>query len=149
MEDGDDDEDDDGRGAEEERRQHHPAEDGDDDEDDEDENEDAEEYDEQNEEDDDDDDEDGDDDEPEESFRVMCDQTDEERREIRQRQRALHKHLMESDDVDVERARAVNNKIFKKVKFTREAVLDGDNLNLIATKASHKMDRMVEVSFFR
>mmetsp|Transcript_4803 Transcript_4803/g.12203 ORF Transcript_4803/g.12203 Transcript_4803/m.12203 type:complete len:401 (+) Transcript_4803:119-1321(+) len=79
-----------------------------------------------------------------ESFKVFSGLTESERRAIRHDQRALQKKLVEGDSVDVEDARGQNNKIFKKVKFTREAVLDSDNLNLIATKASHKMDRLIE-----
>jgi hypothetical protein len=81
----------------------------------------------------------------EEEFQVFCGQTESERRAIRHDQRALQKKLVEGDSVDVEDARGLNNKIFRKVKFTREAVLDSDNLNLIATKASHKMDQLIQV----
>lgn len=75
-------------------------------------------------------------------------QTDEERRSIRRSQRQLFKEMEErAETLGVEEARKRNNKIFKSVKFTREAVLDGDNLTLIATKASQKVDRLVQVRF--
>ena len=75
-------------------------------------------------------------------------QTDEERRSIRRSQRQLFKEMEErGETLGVEEARKRNNKIFKSVKFTREAVLDGDNLTLIATKASQKVDRLVQVRF--
>lgn len=76
---------------------------------------------------------------------VFSGMTEAERREVRKEQRALQKKLVDGDGIEVEDARGENNKIFKRVKFTREAVLDGDNLNLIATKASHKMDRLIQV----
>jgi hypothetical protein len=93
----------------------------------------------------DDDDEGEEEEEEEENFQVFAGQSEVERRAIRRQQRALQKKLEDGDGVEVEDARGQNNKIFKKVKFTREAALDGDNMNIIATKASQKMDRLVQV----
>ena len=69
--------------------------------------------------------------------------TDEERREIRKSQRLLRKEIA---DLDVEEARARNNEIHKKVRYIRESVLDAENLDEIAKKATIKVDQMVQVS---
>ncbi len=75
--------------------------------------------------------------------------TDEERREIRKSQRNLRKEI---PDLDVEEARKRNNKIHEKVRYIRESVLDAENLDEIAKKATIKVDQMVQVrrcdSFF-
>lgn len=71
--------------------------------------------------------------------------TEEQRREIRRRQRELYKDLEEQDNLKVEVARDRNNEIYKDVKYTREAVLDGDNMTLIATKAAKEVDRLIQV----
>jgi hypothetical protein len=41
--------------------------------------------------------------------------------------------------------RLVNNKLFDRVVFTREAVLDADNVHLIANKYVQQVDRLVQV----
>lgn len=75
-------------------------------------------------------------------------QTDEQRRVIRRSQRQLFKEMEEQGDtLGVDEARKRNNNIFNNVRFTREAVLDGENLTLIANKASQKVDRLIQVSF--
>jgi hypothetical protein len=71
--------------------------------------------------------------------------TDEERRQIRKEQRDLLKELEDKDALDVEVARGRNNRLYKKVRYTREAVLDGENLMSIAHKASQKVDRLIQV----
>ena len=71
--------------------------------------------------------------------------TEEQRREIRRRQRELYKDLEEQDNLKVEVARDRNNEIYKDVKYTREAVLDGDNMVSIATKAAKEVDRLIQV----
>jgi hypothetical protein len=79
-------------------------------------------------------------------FKVCEGQTDEERREIRKQQRLLQKDIEErGEELEVAEARTRNNKIFSKVRFVREAVLDGENVNLIATKAAQKVDQLVQV----
>lgn len=79
-------------------------------------------------------------------FRVCQDQTDEERRAIRKKQRLLQKEIEErGDDLDVDEARDRNNEIFAEVRFVREATLDAENVNLIAAKAAHKVDQMIMV----
>jgi hypothetical protein len=85
-------------------------------------------------------------------MKVMQGQTDDERRQLRQGYRKLSKAIaengeeMEDPDTDVfERVREENNGLFKQVRFTREAVLDGDNLEAISTRASRQVDRLVQV----
>jgi hypothetical protein len=79
-------------------------------------------------------------------FRVCEGQTEEERREIRKQQRLLQKDLEEQgESLELEEARDRNNEIFANVRFIREAVLDGENVNLIANKAAQKVDKLIQV----
>lgn len=72
--------------------------------------------------------------------------TEDQRRQIRKKQRELLKEMEEKDALDLDEARDRNNKIFKEgVRFTREAVLDGENLTAIATKASRQCEILLEV----
>lgn len=71
--------------------------------------------------------------------------TEEDRREVRKAQRQLLKDLEEDGTIEVDDARGRNNKIYKKVRYTREAVLDGENLISIAKKASQMVDRLIQV----
>ena len=87
-------------------------------------------------------------------MKVMQDQTDDERRQLRQGYRDLSKKIseqgeeMEDPDTHVfDRVREENNNLFKRVRFTREAVLDGDNMEAISTRASRQVDRLVQVGF--
>ena len=72
--------------------------------------------------------------------------TDDARRLIRKQQRLLY-HEMEDRGVnlDVNEARKRNNEIYENVRFTREAVLDGENLVMIASKATQQVNRMIQV----
>lgn len=80
------------------------------------------------------------------TFRVCQGQTDEERRQIRKKQRLLNKEIDEGgEDLELDKARKENNKIFENIRFVREAVLDGENVNLIANKAAQKVDRLIQV----
>jgi hypothetical protein len=80
------------------------------------------------------------------AFKVCQGLTDQERREIRRKQRLLHAEMEEKgDDLAIEEARGRNNAIFRRVRYTREAVLDGENMNLIATRAAHKVDQLIQV----
>lgn len=74
-----------------------------------------------------------------------CKLTDEQRREVRKQQRALTKDLEGGETLEVETARERNNEIYKNVRYTREAVLDGENLALIANKAAQKVERFIQV----
>lgn len=84
--------------------------------------------------------------------KVMQDQTDEERRQLRQGYRDLSKKIseqgeeMEDPNTHVfDQVREENNDLFKQVRFTREAVLDGDNMEAISTRAARQVDRLVQV----
>jgi hypothetical protein len=79
----------------------------------------------------------------EDNFQVCQGLTEEERREIRKSQRLLRKEI---PDLDVDEARERNNIIHKKVRYIRESVLDAENLDEIAKKATHKVDKMIQVS---
>ena len=81
-------------------------------------------------------------------------QTDEERRALRRKQRQLqHKILtsetgaqLEDPNADAfEEIRAENNKLFEKVRYTREAVMDGDNLQYISDRTARQVDKLVQV----
>ena len=75
-----------------------------------------------------------------------CDLTEEDRRQIRREQRDLHKEMEEHDKLEVNDVRDRNNEIYRNVRYTREAVLDGENLTLMATKAAQQVERMIQVS---
>jgi len=84
--------------------------------------------------------------------KVMQGQTDEERRHLREGYRALSKKIAskgeEMEDLrnDIfDQVREENNGLFKEVRFTREAVLDGDNLEAISSRAARQVDRLVQV----
>ncbi len=81
-------------------------------------------------------------DEDEDKVKVCQGLTDEERRDIRKSQRILRKEI---PDLDIDEARARNNEIHKKVRYIRESVLDAENLDEIAKKATIKVDQMVQV----
>jgi hypothetical protein len=85
-----------------------------------------------------------DEEEEENKIQVCQGQTDEERRDIRKKQRTLFKD-MEETNIEVDEARGRNNEIYKKVRYTREAVLDGENLIVIANKAAKKVDKLMQV----
>ena len=81
-------------------------------------------------------------------------QTDEERRALRREQRQLqHKILtsetgaqLEDPNADAfEEIRGENNKLFEKVRYTREAVMDGDNLQYISDRTARQVDKLVQV----
>lgn len=80
-------------------------------------------------------------------------QTDAERRELRKSYRRLHKVIRNDadalEDITSEKfsdIRYENNALWNQVRYTREAVLDSENLDLIATRASRQVDKLVEVS---
>ena len=90
-------------------------------------------------------------------------QTDAQRRVLRSRQRELHNNIAvgggngdggrsgggddESDDLT--RLRAQNNELWQEVRYTREAVLDSENVDLIASKAARQAEKIVQVSFVK
>jgi hypothetical protein len=71
--------------------------------------------------------------------------TDDQRRKVRKQQRGLQKEMADRDDLQLEEARGRNNELFDNVRFTREAVLDGENLIVIANKAAKQVDRLIQV----
>ncbi len=81
-------------------------------------------------------------------------QTEDERRVLRQEFRAIQKRLTgaEGDEIEnvekdaFEKFRAENNHLFKKVRFTREAVLDGENVDLMSGRASKQVQKLISVS---
>ena len=80
-------------------------------------------------------------------------QTDAERRSLRQSLRNLNKDIQnkadELEDANSEaftNMRSKSNALWNQVKYTREAVLDGDNLEFLATRAARQVDKLVEVS---
>ena len=67
-----------------------------------------------------------------------------------QKQRELNKKLREGpedpDDEDfVKRMQKENNELFYNVRYTREAVLDAENVELIVKTFSKKVDDMIQV----
>jgi hypothetical protein len=81
-------------------------------------------------------------------------QTDAERRELRQNLRTLHKKMQdmaeELEDVSSSsfaKLRQDNNQLWNQVRYTREAVLDGDNLDVLANRAARQVDKLIEVRF--
>jgi hypothetical protein len=73
--------------------------------------------------------------------------TETDRRNLRKKQRDLLKEMEDREQLDVKQARHQNNELYKHVCFTREAVLDGDNLTVIVQKASQQVDRLIQVKF--
>jgi hypothetical protein len=95
--------------------------------------------------------------------RIMNDsgQTDAERRVLRSRQRELHNNIavgggdgdgggvsggVGDDADDLTRLRAQNNELWRDVRYTREAVLDSENVDLIASKAARQAEKIVQVN---
>ncbi|KAL7463323.1 hypothetical protein ACHAXS_003705 [Conticribra weissflogii] len=84
-------------------------------------------------------------------------QTDADRRLLRQRQRELQQDIAigggesSSGGVDdpnsgeLERVREKNNELWNEVRYTREAVLDSENMDLITSKAARQVERIVQV----
>jgi len=78
-------------------------------------------------------------------------QTDSERRALRHSQRELAKTVQTTEgieDVDsgkFDEVRGKCNKLWDDVRYTREAVLDGDVLEMIATRSSRQSDKLVSV----
>ena len=71
--------------------------------------------------------------------------TDDQRRKLRKQQRGLQKEMADRDDLHLKEARGRNNELFENVRFTREAVLDGENLIVIANQAAKQVDRLIQV----
>lgn len=82
--------------------------------------------------------------------------TEEDRRNLRRKQRDLHHRVNQEVGRDenegvmefLSERRDENNQLFNKVAYTREAVLDADNAELIAAKTLQQVDQMVQVPRF-
>ena len=83
-------------------------------------------------------------------------QDDAERRVLRRKQRELQADIAtdgggggdEGDEGEdrIGRLRDANNELWDDVRFTREAVLDADNVNSLAAKATREAEKLVQVS---
>ena len=81
-------------------------------------------------------------------------QTDEERRALRRKQRQLQHKIVASEtgaqledpNADAfEEIRRENNELFEAVRYTREAVVDGENLQLMSERTARQVDKLVQV----
>jgi len=88
---------------------------------------------------------------------VMSGQSDAERRILREAQRKLQKTIINSELGDgienpeskaFETIRDHNNELWNDVKYTREAVLDGENIDLMAQRAARQVDKLVQVGAY-
>ena len=90
-------------------------------------------------------------------IKVMSDsgQTEAERRELRIKQRALKAKIIDerselSEQIaDVnsgkfQDTRNENNKLYENVNYTRESVLDSENIELLASRAARQADKLIE-----
>lgn len=69
------------------------------------------------------------------------------RRKLRREERALGKAIQE-ETVSYQDGRDKNNELFQKVVYTREAVLDGENVKFLAEKAAKNAQNIMQVSYF-
>ena len=81
-------------------------------------------------------------------------QTDEERRVLRRKQHLLQHKIVASEtgaqledpNADAfEEIRGENNELFEAVRYIREAVVDGENLQLISERTARQVDKLVQV----
>lgn len=71
--------------------------------------------------------------------------TDADRRQLRNQQRKLQEEIISGDPAAQNEARDRNNELWDKVRYTREAVLDSENVDLIAASMARKAEAMVQV----
>ena len=98
-------------------------------------------------------------------------QTEADRRILRKKQRELHQEMVmgnggttssaaaaaaggggggkarDGNDELFAQWREQNNELYNEVRYTREAVLDSENIDLIASKAAREAEKIVQVSF--
>jgi len=82
-------------------------------------------------------------------------QTEQDRRILRRKQRELHQDIAignsgaaaVGDGEELTHLRNQNNELWDEVRYPREAVLDSENVGLIASKAARQAEKIVEVSF--
>lgn len=80
-------------------------------------------------------------------------QTEDERRALRLELRNIQRRLVGSEGNDIEsvetgafeRFRGENNALFEKVRHTREAVLDGENVEVMTGRASKQVEKLVAI----
>lgn len=83
-------------------------------------------------------------------------QTDAERRTLRIKQRELRgtiqdersersEKLADANTGEFEKIRTSNNELYDRVAYTREAVLDGENVELIASRVARQVDQLLTV----
>lgn len=80
--------------------------------------------------------------------RVFEGLSDMERRLLRNEQRKLHAALMAEEydaDEGLDQVRLENNKLFDKVRWTRELVLDSDNIEVLASKYVKQVEQSIQV----
>jgi len=98
-------------------------------------------------------------------FQIMSssNQTEADRRVLRRRQRELQNDIVmgvargnnaavdgkDANSGEVGRLREQNNELWQNVHYTREAVLDSENVDLITNKAAREAEKIVQVTFFR
>ena len=85
-------------------------------------------------------------------------QTEQDRRKLRRKQRELHQDIAIGNGggtaadaggdggEELSRLRDQNNELWGEVRYTREAVLDGENIDLLAGKAARQAEKIVQVS---
>mmetsp|Transcript_43396 Transcript_43396/g.132014 ORF Transcript_43396/g.132014 Transcript_43396/m.132014 type:complete len:449 (-) Transcript_43396:307-1653(-) len=81
-------------------------------------------------------------------------QTDEDRRLLRRKMREFQQEIVgekgeriedPSKVADFQEVRGTSNRLWNNVKFTREAVLDADNFDIIATRAGRQAEKLIQV----
>jgi hypothetical protein len=74
----------------------------------------------------------------------------EQRRVLRRSQRCLAEDIgrFTGDWKETKDKQNANNELFDKVAFTREAVLDAENVQAIANKYVHKAEQLVKVGMY-
>ena len=72
--------------------------------------------------------------------------TDADRRQLRNQQRKLQEEIISGDPAAQSEARDRNNELWDKVRYTREAVLDSENVELITSKAAREAEKIIQVS---
>ncbi|KAL3786500.1 hypothetical protein HJC23_010666 [Cyclotella cryptica] len=83
-------------------------------------------------------------------------QSDADRRLLRQQQRKLNEDILagavdngddneSNEEPSFQKMRKMNNKLWDQVRYTREAVLDSENVDLIAANAARQAESLVQV----
>ncbi|KAL9189923.1 hypothetical protein ACHAXT_009598 [Thalassiosira profunda] len=85
-------------------------------------------------------------------FKIMSksDQTEADRRVLRRKQRELNADIAlgaggKTGDEELRNRRDANNELWDDVHYTREAVLDSENVDLLAAQAARQAEKLVQV----